>query len=309
MLTQQTVTHLRTLRLDGMARAFEEQLTQPVATELAFEDRFGLLVDRELAWRDTRRLERLLRSLSWRRDGAGRVVLRRALRLARITRRGDAYVRLLPVQGARSALQVALRAAPTRRTRLADWIVPTSRASAITRRWWPSPQSDPSSTRHRLHSGEVRTERLGATLASKQFDVDDVRVALGSTFYRVLSLVAKALVEPWGLEAVRQKDHLHAATVSSLGFGDLQKSLAQTLTAMLLVNPDVGDIATASPRVATEAGDDFARVVPNATCQEPSVEIPRRLRVELVDTIGEERLQLLAFGFAEQRNSFGRHDT
>ena len=61
MLTQQTVTHLRTLRLDGMARAFEEQLTQPLATGLAFEDRFGLLVDRELAWRDTRRLERLLK--------------------------------------------------------------------------------------------------------------------------------------------------------------------------------------------------------------------------------------------------------
>ena len=61
MLTQQTVTHLRPLRLDGMARAFEEQLTQPVATGLAFEDRFGLLVDRELAWRDTRRLERLLK--------------------------------------------------------------------------------------------------------------------------------------------------------------------------------------------------------------------------------------------------------
>ena len=43
----------------------------------------------------------LRRSLSWRRDGAGRVVLRRALRLARITRRGDAYVRPLPVHGAR----------------------------------------------------------------------------------------------------------------------------------------------------------------------------------------------------------------
>jgi DNA replication protein DnaC len=61
MLTHQTITHLRSLRLDGMARAFEEQLTQPVASSLAFEERFGLLVDRELAWRDTRRLERLLK--------------------------------------------------------------------------------------------------------------------------------------------------------------------------------------------------------------------------------------------------------
>ena len=43
MLTQQTVTHLRTLRLDGMARAFEEQLTQPVATGLAFGRLAGAL--------------------------------------------------------------------------------------------------------------------------------------------------------------------------------------------------------------------------------------------------------------------------
>jgi DNA replication protein DnaC len=61
MLTHQTVTHLRSLRLDGMARAFEEQLTQPAASGLAFEERFGLLVDREFAWRDMRRLERLLK--------------------------------------------------------------------------------------------------------------------------------------------------------------------------------------------------------------------------------------------------------
>jgi len=61
MLTHQTVTQLRSLRLDGMARAFEEQLTQPQAGGLAFEERFGLLVDRELAWRDSRRLERLLK--------------------------------------------------------------------------------------------------------------------------------------------------------------------------------------------------------------------------------------------------------
>ena len=62
MLTQQTLTHLRSLKLDGMARAFEEQITQPVAQKLSFEERFGLLVDRESTWRDTRRLERLLKA-------------------------------------------------------------------------------------------------------------------------------------------------------------------------------------------------------------------------------------------------------
>jgi len=46
-------------------------------------------------------------------------------RLGRITRRGDTYLRGLLVQGARSALQAALRAQPQRRTRLAAWMVDT----------------------------------------------------------------------------------------------------------------------------------------------------------------------------------------
>jgi transposase len=46
-------------------------------------------------------------------------------RLGRITRRGDSYLRGLLVQGARSALQAALRAKPARRTRLTAWIVTT----------------------------------------------------------------------------------------------------------------------------------------------------------------------------------------
>ena len=70
MLTQQTITHLRALRLDGMARAFEEQLGQPVAHGLGFEERFGLIVDREIAWRDTRRLERLLKHARLKHPGA-----------------------------------------------------------------------------------------------------------------------------------------------------------------------------------------------------------------------------------------------
>jgi len=61
MLTQTTLDHLRELKLDGMARALEEQRAMPACHDLAFEDRFGLLVDRERSWRDSRRLDRLLR--------------------------------------------------------------------------------------------------------------------------------------------------------------------------------------------------------------------------------------------------------
>ncbi len=61
MLAQHTMTQLKSLKLDGMARALEEQQIMPASQELAFEDRLGLLVEREIVWRDNRRLERLLR--------------------------------------------------------------------------------------------------------------------------------------------------------------------------------------------------------------------------------------------------------
>ena len=70
MLTQQTLTRLKGLKLDGMARAFEEQLVQPASHGLSFEERFGLLVDRETAWRDTRRVERLLKQARLKYPGA-----------------------------------------------------------------------------------------------------------------------------------------------------------------------------------------------------------------------------------------------
>lgn len=61
MLTHTTTTTLRLLKLAGMAKAFEEQLIQPITQSLSFEERFGLLVDRELTHRDSKRLERLLK--------------------------------------------------------------------------------------------------------------------------------------------------------------------------------------------------------------------------------------------------------
>lgn len=62
MLMQHTLTQLKALKLDGMARAFEEQSALTASTSLSFDERFGMIVDREIAWRDTRRLERLLKS-------------------------------------------------------------------------------------------------------------------------------------------------------------------------------------------------------------------------------------------------------
>ena len=62
MLTQQTLTQLRSLKLSGMGDALQEQLTQPAMGALSFEERLAMLVDREVFWRSDKRQTRLLKA-------------------------------------------------------------------------------------------------------------------------------------------------------------------------------------------------------------------------------------------------------
>jgi DNA replication protein DnaC len=59
MLNQPTLERLRALKLTGMAEAFCEQLQKPMP-DLDFEERLGLLIDREWYLRENRRLSRRL---------------------------------------------------------------------------------------------------------------------------------------------------------------------------------------------------------------------------------------------------------
>lgn len=61
MLTHPTLDKLQTLRLTGMYHALSEQMTMPAIESLSFDERFGLLVDRELTERDSKRLTTRLR--------------------------------------------------------------------------------------------------------------------------------------------------------------------------------------------------------------------------------------------------------
>ena len=60
MLTEQTLDKLYSMRLNGMADAFKEQLQQPNMADLSFEERFALLVDHLWTWKEDRRMKRLL---------------------------------------------------------------------------------------------------------------------------------------------------------------------------------------------------------------------------------------------------------
>ncbi len=62
MLTQQTIDKLSVMKLNGMSKGFEDQLSSAVAQGLSFEERFGMLVDQEQTFRENQRLKRLLKT-------------------------------------------------------------------------------------------------------------------------------------------------------------------------------------------------------------------------------------------------------
>jgi DNA replication protein DnaC len=61
MILEQTLSKMHTLKLHGMVEALTEQNRNALYTELAFNERLGMLVDREISMRDNRKIANLLR--------------------------------------------------------------------------------------------------------------------------------------------------------------------------------------------------------------------------------------------------------
>lgn len=62
MSSHQTTEQLKSLRLAGMAEAFDHQVGSPAFQDIGFEQRVQMLVEAELARRDTQRYARLIKS-------------------------------------------------------------------------------------------------------------------------------------------------------------------------------------------------------------------------------------------------------
>ena len=68
MLLHPTLEKLTTLRFTGMATALDEQMQINSLDDMGFEERLGLLLDREIAVRQTRRMNTRLRKARLRQD-------------------------------------------------------------------------------------------------------------------------------------------------------------------------------------------------------------------------------------------------
>lgn len=70
MLTHPTLDKLNAMRCTGMARALEEQMGMAEIDALSFEERLGLLIDREMTERENRRLATRLKKAKLRHNAA-----------------------------------------------------------------------------------------------------------------------------------------------------------------------------------------------------------------------------------------------
>jgi len=68
MLLHPTLEKLTTLRFTGMAAALDEQMQMNSLDDMSFEERLGLMLDREIAVRQTRRMNTRLRKAKLRQD-------------------------------------------------------------------------------------------------------------------------------------------------------------------------------------------------------------------------------------------------
>jgi DNA replication protein DnaC len=69
MLLHPTLEKLTTMRFTGMAAALEEQMQMDGLDNMTFEERLGILLDREQAVRETRRMKTRLRKAKLRQNG------------------------------------------------------------------------------------------------------------------------------------------------------------------------------------------------------------------------------------------------
>ena len=69
MLLHPTLEKLTTMRFTGMAAALDEQMQMEGLDDMGFEERLGILLDREQAVRETRRMKTRLRKAKLRQDG------------------------------------------------------------------------------------------------------------------------------------------------------------------------------------------------------------------------------------------------
>jgi hypothetical protein len=101
-------------------------------------------------------------------------------------------------------------------------------------------------------------------------------------------LESQLVIEPWRLEAVGGEHDLKTTPAPRFRLRDLQKATPDPLPAILLIDPDLTDLAAAAPCMSAEAGDHLTPDIATENSDTQGVDNPGGLGVELVEAILEK---------------------
>src|SRR5689334_9878082 len=111
-------------------------------------------------------------------------------------------------------------------------------------------------------------------------------------FQQRLALVAHASVEAGCLEAVRREEDYAAAFSLRVLLCRVQQHGSDSPVALRFVDPEVRDVRAAAPGVAADSGPNDASFVSLDGGERFAVEVAGGPRIELVDAVGQIRLDL-----------------
>ena len=101
-------------------------------------------------------------------------------------------------------------------------------------------------------------------------------------------LESQLAIEPGRLETVRGEHDLKTTPPPRFRLSDLQQTTANPLPAMLLIDPDLTDLAAAAPGMAAEPGNDLTLSIAAKHRETHGIDDPGRLGVEFVQATLEK---------------------
>ena len=101
-------------------------------------------------------------------------------------------------------------------------------------------------------------------------------------------LESQLVIEAWRLEAVGGEHDLKTIAAARFRLRNLQKAAPDPLSAILLIDPDLTDLAAAAPGMSAEPSDHLTPDIATKNSETQGIDNASRLGVELVEAILEK---------------------
>ena len=144
-------------------------------------------------------------------------------------------------------------------------------------------------------------------LRSEPFPEIEARMAWRVVLNDRLLLVPQPFVKGRRLKTVRCQKHSRAPNRLRILFSSFDERSAHAASPFSFIDPQIGDVTAAAPRVSADTRCDAAGVITLHGREGSSVEVSRGLGIKLINSIDQESLQFKALGFVSELDYLRLH--